>query len=88
MKYDITKEQLEYLKQFEVFFNSAINEGFSKPIATIHREKLAKIYTEITGIPYRINLSCPICTLELLKKIGKIYFENNKIKKVGRPKKL
>lgn len=40
-------------------------------------DQFEKIYFEETGKDLRTNFSCSNCVLNLLKKVGKLYFETD-----------
>ena len=84
----MTKQELEYLSKFENNFKTAIEQGYTNPIPSVHKLKIAEIYGNHIGRKYYLNTSCPHCTLELLKLVGGVYFNENENKpKKGRPKK-
>ena len=82
----LTKQELEYLSKFEINFKTAMEQGYTNPIPSVHKLKIAEIFGNHIGRKYYLNTSCPHCTLDLLKLAGKVYFSENKPKK-GRPKK-
>lgn len=76
----MTKDEFEYLKDFEVYFEQA-KKGYVQPISSIHKEKLKKLYEKEIKHTVAINLNCPSCVLDMIRKIGVLYEKKkNKMK--------
>lgn len=71
----MTVEQLEYLKQYEANFKTAIESNYTRSIPPSILKKMLEIYQEETGDKYNLCTHCPISKLHFLKKVGKLYFK-------------
>lgn len=71
----MTVEQLEYLKQYEHNFKTAIESNYTRSIPPSVLKKMLDIYQEETGDKYNLCTHCSISKLHFLKKVGKLYFE-------------
>jgi hypothetical protein len=82
----MTEEQYEFLKQFENNFITSINFDYSINIQQKNLLKIKEIYEQIIGSKYIMCTHCTTDVLNLLKKIGKKYFEyKNKEQEVIEP---
>ena len=56
-------------------------KGYVQPISSIHKEKLKKLYEKEIKHTVAINLNCPSCVLDMIRKIGALYEKKkNKMK--------
>lgn len=70
-----TKEQLEKLKEAEVFFEQATH-GYVRYAPRVLHTLVADTYYEATGQKIPANWSCSICVLNLYRKVGYFYFKD------------
>lgn len=68
------KDNLEYLKKFESNFNTAIKSNYTRAIPNNDKIRMKEILLEEIGFDFPLNLSCGLCTLKLVKKVGELYF--------------
>ena len=78
-----TNDQLNELKEAESYFNTMVNADYKRNTPRSLDEKVHKIYTEATGVEYRMNYSCSVCVGKLYKTVGRLYFEDLKMVSVG-----
>lgn len=70
-----TKEQLEKLKEAEVYFEQATH-GYVRYAPRVLHTLVADTYFEATGQKIPANWSCSICVLNLYRKVGYFYFKD------------
>lgn len=68
-----TKEELEYLSDFESNFNRAIKYDYIRNFNTTQVKKLLEIYKKIEP-NYTMCMHCSSAILQLAKDIAKCYF--------------
>lgn len=71
----MTKEDIKWLRQFETNFNTAIKSNYSRNILEGSLVKMKEIYEMETGKKFSLCVHCTGNVLELLKLVGKLYFE-------------
>lgn len=71
-----TKEELDFLKNYENNFKTAINSGYSRNVEPRYANQIKAIYDAATGGDYGLNASCSHCMLTFLKAVGHKYFED------------
>lgn len=69
------KENIEYLKKFESNFNNAIKSNFARAIPSADKIRMKEILLEEKKENFPLSLNCSVCTLNLLRKVGKLYFD-------------
>lgn len=76
MNYNDT--QFAELSRFEDNFRTATSTptGWTRRIAIPDQRRIKAIYTEATGERIPFNIGCGNCLLSLLKRAGKLYFED------------
>ena len=72
----LTKEQLEALAPYEQHFETAVRSRWARYPGTDAMRLIHRIYCDVTGAKIRLNTSCGVCRLNLLRGLGKIYFED------------
>ena len=89
-----TNKEIEYLKQFENNFNTAIKHKYTRNIPSKQLDELINIYMRVTDNPnFKLCKHCSTNILSFIKTLGKIYFEQiqlieeNKEKKNGKVRK-
>lgn len=80
---ELTKEQYDYLKQFDNRFITATKSDYCRNVQKKDVIKIKEIYEYIIEQEYRVNPSCGTCILNLIRKVAPIYFgyEESKINK-------
>jgi hypothetical protein len=71
----MTKEEFEYLSQFDDRFITATKANYALALKSADVIKIKDIYSRLIGQPYNMNTSCSTCVLKLLQKLSKFYFE-------------
>ena len=71
----MTKEDLEYLKQFENNFNTAINSDYTRNIVKSDLLKINEIYKRETGKTFNLCTHCKSSILSFLRIVGRVYFD-------------
>lgn len=69
----MTKEEHEYLKQFEQNFDTAENSGYTRNISRKKRQRIKAILEKESGKKWINNIFCSSCLIELLKAIIPFY---------------
>lgn len=79
---NMTKQDFNFLKNFDENFYTAIKSNFSRNISRSNLEKFSEIIEKETGKTINTNYNCGICCLNLIKKMAELYYaEKNKVKK-------
>lgn len=71
-----TKEELVILADFEDRFHSAMNYGYARNCTNTKLKAIQGTYNLTTDKPLNSNFSCSHCVLELLRVVGKKYYED------------
>ena len=69
-----TDEQFKELSEFEGNFFTALKGNYSRYIPKTKLERILAIYCEALNIRRTIDFTCPVCVVELLQKVGKMYY--------------
>ncbi len=78
MKRSFTKEELEFLKEYEKNFSTALELNYTRNIEPRYLEKIKEAYTNAIGEPAGVNMTCGHCVLAFIKQVGKKYFDDKK----------
>lgn len=77
----MTDENFEFLSKYSKCYKTAETSNYSSAIPTKDLLKMDEIYKEEKGNSIKPkNFSCPSCNLTFLKKIGKLWNEENEIR--------
>lgn len=71
----MTKEDIQFLSEFEPNFKTAINSNYSRNIVKSNLEKMLEIYKRETGRNYSLCTHCTTSILTFLRLIGELYFD-------------
>lgn len=71
----MTKEDIQFLSEFESNFKTAINSNYSRNIVKSNLEKMLEIYKRETGRNYSLCTHCTTSILTFLRLIGELYFD-------------
>ena len=71
----MTDEQFNALAPFEHNYETALKANYSRYPGRAAIDTMFAIFREITGSRLNINRSCSTCVLNLVKSVGKLYFE-------------
>ena len=66
----LTKDEMEFLGQFEHNFSCAIDSDYVRGVALSDMESMRKIWERVIGKDYHLNTSCGNCILDFFKLIG------------------
>lgn len=77
----LTKEEFDYLKQFEDRFETAHTSNFARSIGSKTVEEMRRIYSRLIDKNYSMNINCGGCILTLLKKLYPYYNEYREIER-------
>lgn len=69
------KEDIEFLREYENNFNTAINNNYSRNIVKSKLLRMLDIYKRETGRDYNLCTHCSTSVLSFLKLIGRVYFD-------------
>lgn len=72
---NMTQEDLNFLKEYESNFTTAIKSDYTRTIVKSKLEKMLGIYEKETGKRYNLCTHCPTSVLAFLKVVGKMYFD-------------
>ena len=71
----MTQEDLNFLKEYEPNFTTAIKSNYTRNIVKSKLEKMLGIYEKETGKRYNLCTHCSASVLAFLKVVGKMYFD-------------
>lgn len=71
----LTKEEFEFLKQYEDRLNTAVTSRYIRAIPSGSVHRMREIYSRLIGQTYSMNENCGGCILTLCKKLNKPYYE-------------
>ena len=88
-KIALSKEQREYLKEYEDVMRNAVKNDFVH-LTSSEFDKIAVVYNQLFTPLRKSQQTCNTCRLNALKRLGELYFEtpSKESNKVGRPKKI
>lgn len=69
------KRYFEKLQRFENNFLTALRSDYTRNVIVADRKLLNEIYNDLTGECKNLPVTCSVCWLDLLKKLGKLYFD-------------
>ena len=72
----LTPAQLEELRPYEKNMFTAVHSDWSRGLGSRGIDTLAKVRDAVTGEKHFVNRSCPVCVLELVRTVGRWYFED------------
>lgn len=71
------KEQIEKLKDAEIYFNTIINHQFKRATTRVMNEMVKEVYEETTKEKIgKLNHFCGACINDLYRKAGTLYFQS------------
>lgn len=70
------EKDLQILQKYESWFHSAIYSDYIRALWKSDFDVLIPIYEKWTNIKVDTNFSCGKCKLNLIKKLGKLYYKN------------
>lgn len=71
----MTDEQFNTLAQFEPNFKTALECNYSRYPGQAGVDTLFRIWRELTNTRVNINRSCGSCILNLVKNVGKLWYQ-------------
>lgn len=75
----MTVEQLEYLRQFEGKFITAIKSNYTRSIPKKDLDKMLEIYNSITNKKITLCYHCTASIVGLLRDLGNLYLKEIKV---------
>jgi len=69
-------EQFNALAPYEDNFRTATEGKWTRRVSIPAQKQIRAIYTEATGERIPFNIGCGSCIVNLLRKAGKLYFED------------
>lgn len=71
----MTKKDYKFLSQYEDRFYTATRSSFCRNLSRTVLEEMNRIYENETGKPHQMNFSCGNCQLDLVKRLGVIFYQ-------------
>ena len=84
-----TKEQIKELAEYESYFESATVANYVRNIPGDKLSKLKEIWETASGEKVKEKLTCGVCLLNFMKRMGQNYYKDKKLinqKRNGRKK--
>ena len=69
-----TQTQMTVLRKYEYIFEAAVRHGYKKPTCKLQNDAVADIYEKATGKKVNRRWGCGICTFNLYKAAGELYY--------------
>lgn len=80
MRKEITKEEYEYLTNFDEHFRWVTSSQYCRNVAKDDLVKIRAIYEDLIGSHYSMTYSCSTCIYKLIYNMAPYYFNyKNKI---------
>lgn len=70
----MTNKDYKYLSQYEDRFYTATRSNFARNLSRSVLEEMNRIYENETGKTHNMNYNCGTCQLDLITRLGKIYY--------------
>ena len=71
----MTKQEYLYLKTYSDRFYTATRSSFCRSLSRTVLEEMNRIYESETGKTHQINYNCGQCQLDLVKRLGIIFYQ-------------
>ena len=75
-----SREQLEILKPFEKYFDTAVHHQYCRCPLRSELALIDKVYKEATGWKGHVNASCQQCLFNFINEVGKLYYASQETK--------
>lgn len=72
----LTKKQRAALAPYERNMHTALYSNFTRAMSVRAIDTVKEVYEQIIGRPYKMNYNCSSCLIDLMKRVGKYYFES------------
>lgn len=79
-----TKKQLETLAPYETYFESAVIANYVRNIPADKIQVIKDTWEEASGEKIREKLTCGVCLLNFIKRVGTNYYKDKKAQKTKR----
>lgn len=79
-----TDEQMARLAQWEPSLRTAVRSGWARGIGSRATLEMAGIYEAATGEKHPVNVGCGPCILDLMKRVGSMYFAQKDANESGK----
>lgn len=72
----LTKEQMKALEPYEKHMRTAVRADWASNPGMQGIETLRRVWEDVTGTRRNMSVSCGVCILNLLKDVGRLYFDS------------
>lgn len=72
----LTKEQMKALEPYEKHMRTAVRASWASNPGMQGIETLRRVWEDVTGARRNMSVSCGVCILNLLKDVGRLYFDS------------
>lgn len=72
----LTKEHMKALKPYEKYMRTAVRASWASNPGMQGIETLRHVWEDVTGTRRNMSVSCGACILNLLKDVGRLYFDS------------
>lgn len=72
----LTKEQMKALGPYEKYMRTAVRADWASNPGMQGIDTLSRVWEEVTGTRRNMSVSCGVCVLNLLKDVGRLYFDS------------
>lgn len=72
----LTKEQMKALEPYEKYMRTAVRADWASNPGMQGIDTLRRVWEDVTGTRRNMSVSCGVCILNLLKDVGRLYFDS------------
>lgn len=72
----LTKEQMKALEPYEKYMRTAVRASWASNPGMQGIDTLRRVWEDVTGTRRNMSVSCGVCILNLLKDVGRLYFNS------------
>ena len=72
----LTKEHMKALEPYEKYMRTAVRASWASNPGMQGIEILRRVWEDVTGTRRNMSVSCGVCILNLLKDVGRLYFDS------------
>ena len=72
----LTKEHMKALEPYEKYMRTAVRASWASNPGMQGIDTLRRVWEDVTGTRRNMSVSCGVCILNLLKDVGRLYFDS------------
>lgn len=72
----LTKEHMKALEPYEKYMRTAVRASWASNPGMQGIDTLRRVWEDVTGTRRNMSVSCGVCILNLLRDVGRLYFDS------------